>query len=291
MTDRRRINGPSGATHAPVYEDELGASRNSSRLRPANTMRNLFLKTGIAPAASGSAYAEIEAPAGVSDTHAGMKLICTVHGPRALPRSAPFSPYLVLSTHVKYAPFATRQRRGYLRDASERDLSVHLETALRGVVIGERWPKSGLDVTVTILEGDQERGLSQAQGHEDWDMMNVLGGCITVAAAAIADAGIDCVDMVTGGVAALIQSSGTQTPQIVLDPVCSEHDNLLAACCVAYMPSRDEVTNLWIKGQLPPSDAATQTQLVRRAIQASKGNYKVLVDELGSFSQNHVEAA
>ncbi|KAF3360664.1 Exosome complex component MTR3 like protein [Verticillium longisporum] len=230
-------------------------------------MRNLFLKTGIAPAASGSAYAEIEAPAGVSDTHA------------------------VLSTHVKYAPFATRQRRGYLRDASERDLSVHLETALRGVVIGERWPKSGLDVTVTILEGDQERGLSQAQGHEDWDMMNVLGGCITVAAAAIADAGIDCVDMVTGGVAALIQSSGTQTPQIVLDPVCSEHDNLLAACCVAYMPSRDEVSNLWIKGQLPPSDAATQTQLVRRAIQASKGNYKVLVDELGSFSQNHVEAA
>ncbi|PNH28101.1 hypothetical protein VD0002_g2058 [Verticillium dahliae] len=230
-------------------------------------MRNLFLKTGIAPAASGSAYAEIEAPAGVSDTHA------------------------VLSTHVKYAPFATRQRRGYLRDASERDLSVHLETALRGVVIGERWPKSGLDVTVTILEGDQERGLSQAQGHEDWDMMNVLGGCITVAAAAIADAGIDCVDMVTGGVAALIQSSGTQTPQIVLDPVCSEHDNLLAACCVAYMPSRDEVTNLWIKGQLPPSDAATQTQLVRRAIQASKGNCKVLVDELGSFSQNHVEAA
>ncbi|RXG44672.1 hypothetical protein VDGE_10427 [Verticillium dahliae] len=204
-------------------------------------MRNLFLKTGIAPAASGSAYAEIEAPAGVSDTHA------------------------VLSTHVKYAPFATRQRRGYLRDASERDLSVHLETALRGVVIGERWPKSGLDVTVTILEGDQERGLSQAQGHEDWDMMNVLGGCITVAAAAIADAGIDCVDMVTGGVAALIQSSGTQTPQIVLDPVCSEHDNLLAACCVAYMPSRDEVTNLWIKGQLPPSDAATQTQLVARS--------------------------
>ncbi|KAM0279819.1 hypothetical protein ACHAQH_004370 [Verticillium albo-atrum] len=291
MTDRRRVNGPAGATYAPVYDDELGVLKSSTRVRPANTTRNLFLKTGIAPAASGSAYAEIEAPEGVSDAHAsGMKLICTVHGPRALPRSAPFSPYLVLSTHVKYAPFATRQRRGYLRDSTERDLSVHLETALRGVVIGERWPKSGAEVTVTILEGDQERGFSQAQGHEDWDMMNVLSGCITVAAAAIADAGIDCVDMVTGGVAALVQGSGTEMPQVVLDPIRSEHETLLAACCVAYMPSRDEITNLWIKGELPPSDAMAQTNLVGRAIQASKGNHRVLVDELKKFGHIYVEA-
>src|SRR4051794_11400744 len=72
------------------------------------------LKTGVTPSASGSAYLEIETSAtpGVS----GLKLSCSVHGPRSLPRSAPFSPHIVLSTHVKYAPFATKQRRGYLRD-------------------------------------------------------------------------------------------------------------------------------------------------------------------------------
>src|SRR4051794_33706385 len=87
------------------------------------------LKTGVTPSASGSAYLEIDASTGTG--RSGMKFTCTVHGPRSLPRSAPFSPHMVLSTHVKYAPFATRQRKGYLRDASERDLSIHLETALR----------------------------------------------------------------------------------------------------------------------------------------------------------------
>ncbi|KAF9869219.1 3' exoribonuclease [Colletotrichum karsti] len=283
MADRRRINGPPGATLPPVYE--VSGSKQSRRARPPNGIRGLFLKTGITPTASGSAYMEIETPEGHANARSkinGMKLICTVHGPRSLPRSAPFSPYLVLSTHVKYAPFATRQRRGYLRDSSERDLSVHLDTALRGVIIADRWPKSGVDVIVTVIEGDQEREASHAQGNEEWDMMNVLSGCITVAAAALADAGIDCVDMVTGGVAALVNGDDTDpsAPSIVLDPVSIEHERILAACCVAYLPSRAEITNLWVKGQLPPSDPLLHTKLVGRAIQASKGSYRAVLERL-----------
>lgn len=205
-----------------------------------------------------------------------MKLTCTVHGPRALPRSAPFSPHMVLSTHVKYAPFATRQRRGYLRDASERDLSTHLETALRGTMIADRWPKSGVDVVVTIIEGELTREAAQDQGIEDWEMMNVLSGCITVASAAIADAGIDCVDTVSGGVAALVAGSGSDDTIVVLDPVPSEHGEIQAACCVAYLPARDEITNLWFKGKLPTSDATSQRLLVSRAVHASKGTCQAI---------------
>ncbi|WYZ46458.1 hypothetical protein EsH8_IX_000683 [Colletotrichum jinshuiense] len=283
MADRRRINGPPGATLPPVYETTIPVS--IPRARPANGVRGLFLKTGVTPTASGSAYMEIEQPQGQANSDSkvnGMKLICTVHGPRSLPRSAPFSPYLVLSTHVKYAPFATRQRRGYLRDSSERDLSVHLDTALRGVIIADRWPKSGVDVIVTIIEGDQEREASHVQGNAEWDMMNVLSGCITVAAAALADAGIDCVDMVTGGVAALVATDDKNTVAtlVVLDPVSSEHDRILAACCVAYLPSRAEITNLWVKGQLSPTDPLLHTKLVGRAIQASKGNYRAVLERL-----------
>ncbi|RQM08775.1 hypothetical protein DH86_00002491, partial [Scytalidium sp. 3C] len=140
--------------------------------------------TGVTPSASGSAYLELEAshssnqslPSIPSLATSGLKLTCTVHGPRPLPKSAPFSPHIVLSTHVKFAPFATRKRRGYIRDSSERDLGVHLETALRGVIIGDRWPKSGVEVIITILEGEEDQwwGDNADNGSttsQDWGMM------------------------------------------------------------------------------------------------------------------------
>ena len=187
---------------------------------------------------------------------------------------------MVLSTHVKYAPFATRQRRGYLRDSSERDLSTHLETALRGTLIADRWPKSGVDVVVTIIEGELTKEAARDQGIEEWEMMNVLSGCITVASAAIADAGIDCVDTVSGGVAALVSGTEGTEPTMVLDPVPPEHEEILAACCVAYLPSRDEITNLWFKGRLPTSDAMSHRDLVARAIHASRGTCQAISTSL-----------
>ncbi|KAL1874371.1 hypothetical protein VTK73DRAFT_397 [Phialemonium thermophilum] len=281
MADRRRVNGPVGATLPPVFAPDGAEDTKtvkSTRSRPINAIRKLYLQTGVTPSASGSAYLEVETSAktGLS----GLKLSCTVHGPRSLPRSSPFSPHIILSTHVKFAPFATRQRRGYLRDSTERDLGIHLETALRGAIIADRWPKSGVDIVVSIVEGDQDREVSKAEGGETWDMMNVLSGCVTVASAALADAGIDCVDTVSGGVAALVPvdgSNGAQTT-VVVDPVPSEHDTILAACCVAYLPTRDEVTNLWFKGNLDASQTGRYTELVDMSIRASRSANRVLTD-------------
>lgn len=168
-----------------------------------------------------------------------------------------------------------------MRDSSERDLSTHLETALRGTLIADRWPKSGVDVVVTIIEGELTRQAAQDQGIESWEMMNVLSGCITVASAAIADAGIDCVDTVAGGVAAMVSKDENDEPVIVLDPVPSEHGQVLAACCVAYLPTRDEITNLWFKGRLQPSNAESQRLLISRAVHASKGTCQAISASLG----------
>lgn len=187
---------------------------------------------------------------------------------------------MVLSTHVKYAPFATKHRRGYLRDSSERDLGMHLETALRGALIADRWPKSGVDVVVTIIEGEDARQSAVESGSEEWDVMNVLSGCITVAAAALADAGIDCVDIVSGGVAALVNGSESEDPNIVTDPVSTEHEEILAACCVAYLPSRDEITNLWLKGEVATTDSNLYRKLVAAAILASKGANQAISNSL-----------
>jgi exosome complex component MTR3 len=37
-------------------------------------------------------------------------------------------------------------------------------------------------------------------------------------------------------------------PKLLLDPDPSEHRTITAACVVAYLPGRDEITQLWMKG-------------------------------------------
>lgn len=280
------------------------------------------------PSASGSAYLEYEASSvsieearSFLNRESAVKLSCTVFGPRPLPRSASFTPQLLLSTYVKLAPFATRLRRNYIRGATERDLSVHLETALRGVIIGERWPKSGVEIVITVLEGEEDYPWSkeeiQADGSKGlnggWGMMSILSGCITVASAALIDAGIDCVDLVCGGMAAvvhqpppnlskpgLISSSSnyvsTRDTLVVLDPRPSEHQDLVAGCVVGYLPSRDEVTELWAKGdRLSSIDGLVSGStgleiLMDQAIEAAKTVRLVLTESINEGTELRLRA-
>ncbi|KAL8937759.1 MAG: hypothetical protein Q9216_004265 [Gyalolechia sp. 2 TL-2023] len=313
MADRRRINPPLRPTAAPIFTHSVNAPppEPPHRTRPADQIRKIFLQTGLTPSASGSAYLELEpSPRTASDsllnTSSSLKITCTVHGPRPLPRAVPFSPHLLLSANVKFAPFASQERRGYIRDASERDLAVHVETALRGLLISERWPKSGVDVVITVLEGEDDRPLGlvgddtlkEERGLSGWGMMSVLSGCITVASAAIADAGIDCVDLVSGGVAGIVrqrealasgapeQKDGDGEAQIVLDPCPSEHASLVAVCVVGYLQSRDEITEIWTRGDLGGASAEQGTErlnlevLVDRAVEAAVSSRAVLEQAL-----------
>lgn len=175
---------------------------------------------------------------------------------------------MLLNTHVKFAPFATKVRRGYVRDAVERDLGAHLETALRGVILAERFPKSACDVVVTVLEGeDEEEGRGGVGGV---GVMGVLAGCITAASAALVDAGIDCVDLVAGGVAGLAKG------ELVVDPCSSEHEGLEAAVVLGYLQSRDEITELWVKGNVGKNPEA----LVDKAVEAGQLSRVVLAAAL-----------
>ncbi|KAI7551133.1 exoribonuclease family protein [Hortaea werneckii] len=290
QADRRRLNPPAGGTVPPIFATPPKPTTISrpKRTRKADEHRKLFLRTGIVPSASGSAYYEIppqqphDQPSDSAllvPQRSSLKITCTVHGPRPLPRNAQFSPNLLLSTHVKYAPFATRNRRGYVRDSSERDLGAHLETALRGVIIGERWPKSGVEVVITVLEGEEDGWWGDEAGRQEggWGMMGVLAGCITVASAALVDAGIDCVDVISGGVAAVVQDAEKQGErQLVLDPCPAEHGRLRAACVVGYLQSRDELTECWIKG-----DAGVEVEsLVDEAVKAASLSRTVLVETI-----------
>ena len=253
------------------------------------------LKTGLTPSASGSAYFELEpskstaASKSLASKASALKLTCTVHGPRPLPRSAPFSAQLLSFVRIKFAPFADRQRRGYVPNANERDLAAHLENALRGVLIGERWPKSGIDVVITVLEGEDDswnKGqLSESSRKRCWGLMSILSGCITVASAAIVDAGIDCIDLVTGGVAAIVRQP-TAPPQVFLDPCPSDHEAIFAACVVGYAQKKDEITELWTTGTVMPletSDGASIVgfdTLVDQAVEAAVAARLVLIEAI-----------
>ena len=187
-----------------------------------------------------------------------------------------------------------------MRDSNERDLAVHVETALRGVMIADRWPKSGVDVVITILEGEDDHGSS------GWGMMTVLAGCITAASAAIADAGIDCVDLVAGGVAALLPSKhgdadvqgDATTPHIVLDPTPRQHQDIRAACVLAYLASRDEITEIWVRGDVPVLDEGLDgasssdvllEKLTDHAVHAAKAATLVLAEAVKEASLQKLE--
>ena len=175
-----------------------------------------------------------------------------------------------------------------MRDASERDLGVHLETALRGVIIGERFPKSGCEVVITVLEGEEDGWWGDRQAGErsgGWGMMSALAGCITVANAALVDAGIDCVDLVSGSVAAIVNdSTASEGRVVVLDPSPPEHD-VVAACVVGYLQSRDEVTEMWVKG-----DAGLETEaLVEQALKAATMTRKILAEAVNEAMELKME--
>lgn len=212
-----------------------------------------------------------------------------MHGPKPLSRTANFSPNLQVSAHVKIAPFATRNRRGYIRDNEERDVGVHLETALKAVILADRYPKSAIDVVVTVLEADEDSiSMQGRQGIKGCGTMNLLAGCITVASAALAHARIDCVDLMVGGVAVTTLSSN----KILLDPSPAEHSDLTAACAVGYLPSRDEVIELWMKGDLP----ATATNgkegvdmFIDSAVGSAKGAYAVLQQAIREAAEQLVQ--
>ena len=129
-------------------------------------------------------------------------------------------------------------------------------------------------------------------------MMTILSGCITVASAAITDAGIDCVDLVSGGVAAIVrqpdaaaelrsqQDRSGKGLSIVLDPAPSEKREILGLCVVGYLRSRDEISEVWMSGCTSPvlqshTDVHfSPTLLIDAAVQAAVAARHVLVEAI-----------
>ena len=152
-------------------------------------------------------------------------------------------------------------------------------------------------MVITVLEGEQEHPWSRGQTSQTgpiggWGMMSILSGCITVASAALIDAGIDCIDLVTGGVAAIARQS-TAPPQVYVDPCPSDHYEIFAACVVGYSQTRDELLELWTKGNVMESNGTDAVvgfePLVDQAVDAAVAARLVLIEAIKESTEVKVQ--
>ena len=106
--------------------------------------------------------------------------------------------------------------------------------------------------------------------------------------AALADARIDCLDLLAAGVGAVAPGSDSK-PVRILDPAAAEHDFLFSSCVVGYLPSRDEIVEMWSNGSVTTqTDGVGLDELIDSAVAAARGTQILLKDVLlESLTQSH----
>ncbi|WWD21685.1 hypothetical protein CI109_106171 [Kwoniella shandongensis] len=252
--DRRRIPAPEHST-PPFYEpleneneNQAGPSRRTDR--GALEARPIFLKTGLISQANGSGYIE----------SGGVKIACSVYGPR--PKAPPYTPHGSLNVEVKFAPFASDPRRAPLRDTEPLPLSALLTQSLLPTIHLHQYPKSSIDIYLVVLESDV--------------LSNVLSAGLTVASAAIADAGIQMTGLGVG-VGGVYTSQEGEGGKTLLDPSKEEEKGAEGTIVLGSMPALGKVTNLFLTGEMDVDQAC---DMIEKAITASKETHTILAQAL-----------
>lgn len=241
--DRRRNNGPafsSPPVFAAVEGDAADVTMDDREAGPPT----FFLQTGLVAKCNGSAYYEGD----------GIKLVASVHGPRPLKQSSTTSGgggdihTAAVTVEAKFAPFAVpldRPRRGYQRDTSERFLGETVRMALQKAIRTKAYPKSEISLHLMVLE------VPAAAAEQDDTEARVVAASINAFSAALADAAIEMVDLVSS--VAVTAKDGT-------------------GVVIGYMPHREELTLVHSTGA---GDATGENEaavglLVQEAIERAK---------------------
>ncbi|KIO28838.1 hypothetical protein M407DRAFT_242883 [Tulasnella calospora MUT 4182] len=227
-TDRRRITGPE-SSYPPLWrqtsEDVSNPIKGRQGRQPGD-IRPVFLKTGLVSQANGSSYIEM----------GQIKIVCAVYGPRQASKSSAYSESGRLNVEVKFAPFSCPRRRIPNKDVEDRDVSRLVQQSLEPAIRLELFPKSVIEVFITILETD---GLEAS-----------LAAAAVAAGTALAHAGIELIGLVSSCSAALVDG------ETWLDPTAAESEMANGTVVVSSLPALASVTNIWQTGQLSTSQMA-----------------------------------
>jgi len=238
-----------------VLKDPLGLRDG----RGAMDARPMHIQTSIIPTASGSALLEC----------GRTKIACAVHGPRQS-RGRQYASKALLSVLFQCAPFSGQERRKPGKDVELPELGAIVEQALLPAVRLELLPKASIDIHITVLDQDT----------------SVLGGvalAVTAASAALAEAGVEMLGLVTGASASALTplpSSG-KDQQWVVDPSQEEAAHASAHLMVCSLPALGRTTCYTLRG---PVYNWNQLQTVRNQLAATLLTNQV-TDTLYSITQ------
>lgn len=214
--------------------------------RQLEELRPIRLEIGPLSSADGSAYIE----------QGKCKILAAVYGPReAHPKHLALPDRALLQCRYHMAPFSVEERKSPAPSRREVELSKVIREALEPAVFLEYYPRSSIDLFIEVLQAD---GGTRCAG-------------ITVAALALADAGIPMKDLVVACAA------GKAGGKLVLDLSDAEDKLGEADVPVAFMPTLDAVTLLQMDGNLSMEEFE---QVVNLALNGCKEIYKLQKEAL-----------
>lgn len=220
MADRRRLLGPSD-TRYPVFPAQASHDKPSG-------IRKFFVGTGLSKNANGLAYLEVE------DT----VIEVSIFGPRPIRGlfierasfsvECKFSPYLTQPNEVLFNSADRQMGRTSLTNV-EHKLSTFVETAFLPAVLLEKYPKSTIDVFVTVV----------AFNSKMYSLQNLASWVVNCTTMALVDSGVEIRDMVTCGHVLL------QDDEVVADPQADERTE----CVALFMTMKNnEMVAFWVDG-------------------------------------------
>jgi len=203
--------------------------------RKLDELRPIHLEVGNLSRADGSAYIE----------HGRNKIVAAVYGPRELhPRHLAQSDRALLRIIYRMATFSVSDRKRPAPSRREHEISMVLRQALEPMLFLKMYPRAAIDVFIQVLEADGGSRCASA----------------TVAALALADAGIPMRGLVAGVAAGKIDG------KIAVDLSDIEDKIGDADVPTVMAPERGEITLLQMDGKLTKKELATALQMAEEGI-------------------------
>jgi exosome complex component MTR3 len=245
-------NGPDESWNPLIFleadqlKEVLNEKKSGQKSDSGLEQQSVFLKTDCVNEASGSSYIEI----------GNTKVLCSVYGPREIPRKDDFDFKIAkLNCEFRFASFSClMERRGTLsqRDESpdEKNYSDIIEEALKPSIFLYKYPKSQIDLYILCIQNDI-------------DSKNILNASIVAASMALVNASIELYDLV---------ASYTYVPI-----------NLT----VSFMPSLHQVTSIYFSNDL--NGASLSVDLFKSHIKESIENCKKVYSFMKSILDESVK--
>lgn len=234
VQDRRRLLGPANAKPI-VFSGEKAAKPEPEQEQGDDVQESVLLRQGLIENSNGSSLVE------VNSGKRQLSLMASVYGPRALRSSftstASISIQLQNGSQEKY------------NSTQLREVGTFLTSVFNAVVNRSRYPKSGIDIFVYLT---YDRDVNQTSGS---NISALIPHCITSITLALVDAGIEILDLASGGyhngnVFSFIKNGDEITGFWKDEGVCEDITDSLEICKQSYLRYKSLMVGTLMEGKV-----------------------------------------